>query len=550
MSRYLRPLTGLIIFTLTIVPAMAATPDLAWLNPENLPPPLRHPLRLLATTGMSGEGQDYFSLKPGSTATIGTVTGPAIIFRVWSTSSGMPNTSLEMTVDGKKETLYARGALPAGAMKGDPLRTMDGQAYWSYLPVFVKQQAVFRAQSFVKGGSEPMRFYLQVGYRNVTPEELAQAGKLDRQALKANFFQRLSHPIVDLNGATTVEGELKAGTPWQVPVTGPAMVYGLHLDPRLEAGRHQGESTADYSTPPTAEALRATRLVITCDGVRTVDAPLGVLFGVGHRTDVTSVESVAIGTPVHGTALLLRFPMPLAQSMAVALEPFGAGGIQTAAVTVYHGPLKAAPKYRLCAQYFSQLSVQDQPMTLLNVTGEGIFVGTNMSVNGLERKTFAFLEGNEQIYIDGDPKPTIEGTGTEDYFNNAWYFASGEKTHLFSGVTFKQDREPLSGAPAPQVDCYRYLISDCMPFKRSFRFDLQHGSRNKAPNVLYEGVMLWYQASPTNVAEPVAAKVPVGGKPEAPAEGGRGPVPMAIGFAVALVIVGLLAWRFLRRKTY
>lgn len=517
----------LVALLLCLCQAVGQAEDLSWLNPEKLPPQLKHPLKLLATTRMSGEGQDYYSLKPGATATIGTVTGPAILFRVWSTSSEMKSTSLEMIVDGKKETLYAKGALPASAAKDDPLRTMDGQAYWSYIPVFVKKQAVFKAQSFAKAATEPMKFYLQVGYRQVPAAELAEAARLNLKEVRQQA-EMWTRTAAAAGAAREVLGSMQSGQPWQPQLAGPCLVTALQI-------LRQGQNGAPAPTP---EQLQATRLVVQCDGVRTIDVPLASLISVRHK----ATPHYSAGSSTDGSWLNLQFPLPIASSLSVGLEPFGSGGITSADARLLVLPLKAASKYRLCAQYFSQLSVQDQPMTLLNVTGEGIFVGTNLSVNGLERKTFAFLEGNEQIYIDGDTKPTIEGTGTEDYFNNAWYFASGEKTHLFSGVTFKQDREP------PMVDCYRYMISDCIPFAKSFRFDLQHGSRNKAPNVLYEGVMFWYQASPTNVAEPVAAKAPAESGGPAQPERRQGGMPMVIGFVIALVVVGLVAWRVLRRK--
>ncbi|MBU0610863.1 MAG: hypothetical protein KKI08_23490, partial [Armatimonadetes bacterium] len=173
-----------------VIPGYAA--DDTWLNPESLPPQLRHPLKLLATTAMSGEGKDFFSLKPGQTATIGTITGPAIIFRIWSTSSNTKLSALDMIVDGKKETLVAKGALPAGVAKDDPLRALDKQAYWSYLPVVVKKQAVFQARSFEKDVTEPMKFYLQVGYRQVPAAELTGAEALGASLRK--WAARMSQP--------------------------------------------------------------------------------------------------------------------------------------------------------------------------------------------------------------------------------------------------------------------------------------------------------------------------------------------------------------------
>jgi hypothetical protein len=513
---------------LCLVPAVGAAGDHPWFSPENLPPQLQHPLKLLATTAMSGEGKDFFSLKPGQTATIGTITGPAIIFRIWSTSSNTKLSALDMIVDGKQETLVAKGVLPAGVAKDDPLRVLDKQAYWSYLPVVVKKQAVFKARSFEQGVTEPMKFYLQLGYRQVPATELAGAQALDVDALRS-WAERTSHPA-DAGSAAAgqITGEVSQGQPWQPGFAGPAVVSDLML-----------QALATDGAQPTPEQYRATRLVITCDGVKTVDAPLGTLIGVGHKLSTFAT----VGTAVVGTTMLhLRFPMPVGQSMTIGLARFGGQPLERLMAAVTVQPLKTAPKYRLCAQYFSQVSVADQPMTLLNVTGEGIFMGTNLSVNGLDRKTFAFLEGNEQIYIDGDTKPTVEGTGAEDYFNNAWYFEAGERTYLFSGVTFKQDREP------PMVDCYRYLVSDCIPFQQSLRFDLQHGSRNKAPDVLYEGVNFWYQASPANVAEPVAAKLPKSGGAGPEAAGGGSPLVRLAGFMLALALVVFVAWGLLLKR--
>ncbi len=521
LSCCLALLTGFVV-----IPGYAA--DDTWLNPENLPPQLQQPLKLLATTAMSGEGKDFFSLQPGQTATIGTITGPAIIFRIWSTSSDTRLSALDMIVDGKRETLVAKGALPAGVAKDDPLRALDQQAYWSYLPVVVKKQAVFQARSFEKDVTEPMKFYLQVGYRQVPAEQLTQPAAVSAAGLREQA--KLWQEPASLTGVgEEYTADPTPGHAWCPQINGPTLINGLQITSRRWS-----------SAPPTPQQLQATRLVITCDGQKTIDVPLAALFNVRYALHAY----VSAGTAVQGTTLYLRFPLPVVSSLSIGIEPFGSGGLKEADVRIWRQPLKAAPKYRLCAQYFSQYSVTDQPMTLLNVTGEGIFLGTNLCVDGKDRKTFAFLEGNEQIYIDGDTKPTIEGTGTEDYFNGAWYFEAGEKANLFSGVTFMQPKDP------PVVDCYRYLVADCIPFKQSLRLDLQHGSRNKAPDVLYEGVNFWYQASPTNVAEPVAAKAPKGsGIGAEPATGGDSLIVRIIGFVLALVLVGFVAVWLLRRKT-
>jgi len=507
--------------------------DYSWLAIENLPKPLQAPLKLLGTTAMSGLGRDYYSLPPGKAAVIGTIAGPAIIFRIWSTSSDMAQTSLDMIVDGKRVPLYVHGCLPRNIAPDDPLLGMDKQAYWSYAPVIVKKQVLFKAQNHQKTAPEPMRFYLQVGYRAVSSAELQEAAQWNLKAIRKRL-QKLKEPRDIFSDLPIIELEVPAGQTVPVPVTGPAMILNMDISPA-------GDSAAEAAWPA-GEQLRQLRLQILCDGVKTVDVPL---FGlVGHSLQPRATTGMAVNKEAH---IILRFPMPIAQSMSLGFVSKGVSSVKALRVRLHSQPLPNSPRYRFCAQFFSQISVQDQPMTLLNVTGEGLFVGTHLSVNGQERKTFAFLEGNEQIYIDGEAKPTLEGTGTEDYFNGAWYFEAGERTHLFHGVTFKQEREP------PIVDCYRYLISDCIPFKKSFRFDWQHGSRNKAAGVLYEGVMFWYQAPPIVVAEPVLASAGSAGPPTKAPSNMAAASPYAIrliGFLAALGIVAFLSWALLlRRKT-
>lgn len=504
-------LSASLLALLFFIPPAAA--DLTSLNPDQLPSQLQHPLKMLATTAMSGEGRDYFSLKPGQTATIGTITGPAIIFRLWCTSSDTKQTALTMIVDGKSETLVQRGQLPANVTQPDLLRGLDMQAYWSYIPVFVQKQAVFVARSYVTDeAAEPIRFYLQAGYRDVSGPELTEARKLSLPAVR-QWISRLEQTTpTTAADVQRMSGEVSLKTPWQPALSGPSLITELQLSP--------------VGNPPgglTPEQCQNTRLIIECDGQKTVDAPLSALFAAWHKV---GMDSAAI--QAQDNRLTLRLPMPVASAMKLSLAPFGRKPIASMSASATVRQLPQAPRYRLCAQYFSQLSVDDQPMTWLDVTGEGIFLGTNMTANGLQRKTFAFLEGNEQIYVDGDAEPTIEGTGTEDYFNGAWYFEAGEQAHTFHGVTFKQDREP------PIVDCYRHLISDCIPFKQSLRFDMQHGSRNKAPDVLYEGANFWYQTLPVSVAEPIRAQIPKEHLPpgEEPIEGQ--------GMALRWIVLGLV----------
>ncbi len=71
------------------------------------------------------------------------------------------------------------------------------------------------------------------------------------------------------------------------------------------------------------------------------------------------------------------------------------------------------------AQYRQEYPVQKgKDYVVLDTKGKGHYVGTVLAVR--TRSPAWFGEGDEKIYIDGEKKPSIWGTGTEDYFLSAW----------------------------------------------------------------------------------------------------------------------------------
>ena len=71
------------------------------------------------------------------------------------------------------------------------------------------------------------------------------------------------------------------------------------------------------------------------------------------------------------------------------------------------------------AQYRQEYPVeQGKDYVILETKGKGHYVGTVLAVR--TRSPAWFGEGDEKIYIDGEAKPSIWGTGTEDYFLSAW----------------------------------------------------------------------------------------------------------------------------------
>ena len=124
----------------------------------------------------------------------------------------------------------------------------------------------------------------------------------------------------------------------------------------------------------------------------------------------------------------------------------------------------------------------------LDATGRGHFVGVTMSV--LQNQDGWWGEGDDMFFIDGETRPSIAGTGSEDYFLGAWDFGG----HPFF--------YPLYGAPVVgeeraggQSSVYRLHLDSPIPFTKSIRATIEHGHANHRSDNFYS-VAYWYQTEP------------------------------------------------------
>jgi hypothetical protein len=149
------------------------------------------------------------------------------------------------------------------------------------------------------------------------------------------------------------------------------------------------------------------------------------------------------------------------------------------------------------ARYRQALPAADrQPYEILSVRGHGHYVGTVLGV--VQSEAGWFGEGDERFYVDGSRTPAIEGTGTEDYFNDAWSFRVA--TGLYTGVPVADG----TGVGA-RMGAYRWHVPDPIPFRSSLRLDIEHKGWTYNPNGavrsafeerpdFMSSVAFWYQA--------------------------------------------------------
>ncbi|MBN1441716.1 MAG: DUF2961 domain-containing protein [Planctomycetes bacterium] len=135
---------------------------------------------------------------------------------------------------------------------------------------------------------------------------------------------------------------------------------------------------------------------------------------------------------------------------------------------------------------------------ILETEGKGHYVGTVLSVR--TRSPSWFGEGDEKIYIDGEEKASIWGTGTEDYFLSAWGLKT-TSTPYFGTPYFDQ-----WGIVGGHTSAYRWHIQDPIVFSRGIKVTIEHFgwiSPDENPEYKthswnereddYSSVAFWYQ---------------------------------------------------------
>jgi len=115
-------------------------------------------------------------------------------------------------------------------------------------------------------------------------------------------------------------------------------------------------------------------------------------------------------------------------------------------------------------------------------TGRGRFVGAALFVDNVHGGWWG--EGDEKVYVDGEKFPSFFGTGSEDYFGDAW------------GI--RHFVNPFHGCPMPdpvqrQQVCYRWHIIDSVPFRKEFKITIENYSAMEAVKNDYASMAYWYQ---------------------------------------------------------
>ncbi|MCC7208497.1 MAG: DUF2961 domain-containing protein [Anaerolineae bacterium] len=269
-----------------------------------------------------------------------------------------------------------------------------------------------------------------------------------------------------------------------------------------------------------------------------VETPIGDFFGMGHGMARNFVSLPLQMSPEDGRGFNCWFPMPFETGARIEVTNEGAArlnfyfyidyedypaGTSLADYGRFHAqwrrvnptPGWADPSVRYEDNSAAMREAWKTPnltgeknYVILEAEGRGHYVGCHLDIDCFSRQANDWYgEGDDMILIDGEPLPSLYGTGTEDYFNTA-FCPTQEYSAPYHGVILNQGSSDWRWRGKNTV--YRYHIEDPIFFEKSIRVTIEHGHANKLTND-YSSTAYWYQAephAPFPAMLPVAARLP------------------------------------------
>jgi hypothetical protein len=428
---------------------------------------------------------NFLRIEPDRRYVLMDVKGAGCIDRMWFTrKTGREPYDLVIHVDGEKT----------------PTISKDLDTLWSGRePPFV--------EPFVGKVDKARYAYVPVGFRRSCKVVLVPTAPAGQYQWRTNSAgRRIPHIYYQI-------------TYRRFPESTPLRVFSWRLDPAEERALTRaaalwrgagawpwGDLPCKREEPPEQEVHPGERKALL-----SLQGP-GIIYGLILKTDAPNqlilegrwdgsaapAVSVPVGAffaspgkgRVHGLWLGCRkgeyycyFPMPFWKRAEIAVRSTAeTGSAHVACRVLWRRERPSGTDLTLGAVSYDYSSPQKgQDYVVLEAKGRGHFAGVVMDRPGN-------MEGDDRFYVDGEKKPSIHGTGTEDFFNFAWGFAHLADLPLH-GIT-DQARARV---------CYRFHLPAAVPFENSFRLSWEHGSENTHAG-RYSGVAYFYSDANTGAS--------------------------------------------------
>jgi hypothetical protein len=250
-----------------------------------------------------------------------------------------------------------------------------------------------------------------------------------------------------------------------------------------------------------------------------VESPIGPFFGQGWNESYNYASLPLAATPASGNGLVSYFTMPFANGARIEIENQTGKEIDAFYYYVDYAQYEKLPADmgRFHAWYNHQLTIapdegenewqimrsdvaNKQPeknYLFAEMKGKGHFVGVNYFVQSPSPMWYG--EGDDMFFIDGDTV-SLNGTGTEDYFNTSWC-----PKEIYAHPYFGYARVNNETGWLGRTHVYRFHLADPIYFDKSLKATIEHGHSNGLTLDL-ASVAYWYQDKASSLPPMVSKK--------------------------------------------
>jgi len=322
--------------------------------------------------------------------------------------------------------------------------------------------------------------YYQINYRQYVPETLVETyAKGDWETGK--YKDAISLVSRKLSAYDTVTNKA------QLSQTKGVIKVGESISTTIEGEKAIKKIVLKIKAMHLEQALRSTVVSMEFDDKKTVWVPVGDLFGTGYK--ISSYKAWLSNVTDDGE-MVLFFPMPFQKSAKITVHNFGKEEVELVQMDMYisdwtwdNQSLYFHANWRNYANFETS---EKRDVNFITISGKGKYVGDALTLFNNSNEWWG--EGDEKIFVDGEPFPSHFGTGTEDYYGYAWC----------SVVDFSMpfNAQPIGDgnrSPGLTVNS-RWRSLDVIPFDESLKFDMEvwHWASTK---IDYAPTTFWYGTS-------------------------------------------------------
>lgn len=280
----------------------------------------------------------------------------------------------------------------------------------------------------------------------------------------------------------------------------PGTEHALTLPPGAAAVRR-----LELRVPTTLseQALRSLILEMECDGEQTIWCPVSDFFGSG--VGLSPVQSWYRTVTKDGT-LVCRWVMPYQKTARLTLSNLGSEPVQAVLQATVDRWKWDSRSMHFHTAWHHEADLKTPPhrdWNFVRVSGRGVYVGDTLALYNPIATWYG--EGDEKIWIDGEPFPSHMGTGTEDYYS---YSYAPQPVHQTPFCGEPRIDQPMTQGHNTNT---RTRNLDTIPFHHSLQFDMELISW-RPTTLTYAATTHWYTfpKATSNIApQPHAATLPI-----------------------------------------